>query len=84
MTEQDDMENWNYATAASRGTIARRHPYNYKAGLGAGGGHELIPGVVTGQPVSLSSEQNTRILYRRWAEFMDANSWTDLAAARDS
>ncbi len=35
MTEQDDMENWNYATAASRGTIARRHPYNYKAGLGA-------------------------------------------------
>ena len=23
MTEQDDMENWNYAHAASRGTIAR-------------------------------------------------------------
>jgi hypothetical protein len=26
MTEQDDMENWNYATAASKGTIARRFP----------------------------------------------------------
>ncbi len=36
MTEQDDMENWNYATAASRGTIARRYPYNYQASLGTG------------------------------------------------
>ena len=34
MTEQDDMENWNYAHAASRGTIARRHPYCYEKGLG--------------------------------------------------
>ena len=32
MTEQDDMENWNYAHAASRGTIARRYPYNYEQG----------------------------------------------------
>src|SRR5262249_25163958 len=28
LTEQDDMENWNYAHAASRGTIARRYPYS--------------------------------------------------------
>ena len=34
MTEQDDMENWNYAHAASRGVIARRHPYNYEQGQG--------------------------------------------------
>src|SRR5207302_204649 len=27
LTEQDDMENWNYAHAASRGTIARLAPY---------------------------------------------------------
>ena len=33
MTEQDDMENWNYAHAASRGTIARRYPYNYDQGM---------------------------------------------------
>ncbi len=84
MTEQDDMENWNYATSASRGTIARRYPYHYKAGLGVGSIHQFIPGLVTGQPVSLSSEQNTRILYRRWAEFMDASSWSELTAARDS
>ncbi len=34
MTEQDDMENWNYAHAASRGTIARRYPYTYEMGVG--------------------------------------------------
>jgi phenylpropionate dioxygenase-like ring-hydroxylating dioxygenase large terminal subunit len=84
MTEQDDMENWNYATSASRGTIARRYPYHYKAGLGVGNVHQFIPGLVTGQPVSLSSEQNTRVLYRRWAEFMDASSWSELTATRDS
>ncbi|GIT42359.1 MAG: hypothetical protein Ct9H300mP11_02950 [Chloroflexota bacterium] len=35
MTEQDDMENWNYAHNASKGTIARRTPYNYEMGIGA-------------------------------------------------
>ncbi len=79
MTEQDDMENWNYATAASSGTIARRYPYNYKAGLRASeNGSAMVPGLVTGYPVSMSSEQNTRVLYRRWAEFMDAGDWSDL------
>ena len=34
LTEQDDMENWNYAHKASRGTIARQFPYNYEMGLG--------------------------------------------------
>ena len=34
LTEQDDMENWNYAHSASRGTVARRYPYTYEQGLG--------------------------------------------------
>ena len=34
MTEQDDAENWNYATAASKGTIASRYPFNYEMGIG--------------------------------------------------
>ena len=37
MTEQDDMENWNYAHAASRGVIARRYPYTYEMGHGPRG-----------------------------------------------
>jgi hypothetical protein len=79
MTEQDDMENWNYAHAASSGTIARRRPYNYKAGLGAGGSHKIIPGVVTENPIT--SEQNPRFFYKRWAEYMDTANWEELLAA---
>jgi len=80
MTEQDDMENWNYAHAASRGTIARRRPYHYKAGLGAGGSHRVVPGVVTEQPVT--SEQNPRAFYQRWADYMDSGSWSELLSSR--
>ena len=29
MTEQDDMENWSYATNGAMGTIAKRYPFNY-------------------------------------------------------
>src|SRR5712691_5825547 len=87
MTEQDDMENWNYAHAASRGTIARRHPYSYEQGIG----HEVehyewdglrIPGTVMDITDARSSEHNLRNFYRRWAQFMDAESWDDLATWR--
>ena len=36
MTEQDDMENWNYAHTASRGVIARRYPIQLRNGRGYG------------------------------------------------
>jgi hypothetical protein len=80
MTEQDDMENWNYAHAASRGTIARKRPYHYKAGLGAGGPHATVPGIVTEEPIT--SEQNPRAFYKRWADYMDMDSWDELLAAQ--
>ncbi len=34
LTEQDDMENWNDASAASKGVIARRYPYHDEMGVG--------------------------------------------------
>ena len=47
MTEQDDMENWLYTTAASKGTIARRYPFNYQASMGAYRTNDPIPGDVS-------------------------------------
>jgi phenylpropionate dioxygenase-like ring-hydroxylating dioxygenase large terminal subunit len=74
MTEQDDMENWNYAHAASRGVIARRHPYNYEMGLGYKKTDAAYPGVATER----INEENARGFYTRWAAVMDAKSWEDL------
>jgi phenylpropionate dioxygenase-like ring-hydroxylating dioxygenase large terminal subunit len=87
LTEQDDMENWNYAHAASRGTIARRYPYNYEQGIGgAVESYEWegfrVPGSVTDITAAKSSEHNLRNLYRRWAEFMEADDWEALMSWR--
>jgi phenylpropionate dioxygenase-like ring-hydroxylating dioxygenase large terminal subunit len=87
LTEQDDMENWNYAHAASRGTIARRHPYCYLQGIGdAVEDYEWdgirIEGTVIDITERQSSEEPMRNLYRRWAQFMEADSWDELATWR--
>jgi hypothetical protein len=87
MTEQDDMENWNYAHAASRGTIARRYPYTYEMGVG----HAVeeyewdglkVPGRVIDLTKAQASEEPMRNLYRRWAQFMEADSWDELMTWR--
>jgi phenylpropionate dioxygenase-like ring-hydroxylating dioxygenase large terminal subunit len=70
MTEQDDIENWNYATAASRGTIARRYPYNYQQSLNASKMGDPVPGQVSMQ----ITEQNPRGFYRRWAEYVSGSA----------
>ena len=80
MTEQDDMENWNYASAASKGVIARRYPYNYQMGMGYEGSDVPLPGLVTPN----ITEQNQRGFYKRWAEFMDADNWEDLMTPKAS
>jgi phenylpropionate dioxygenase-like ring-hydroxylating dioxygenase large terminal subunit len=77
MTEQDDAENWNYATAASKGTIASRFPFTYEMGLNHVKPVEGLRDAWTSEWGGVS-EQNARTLYRRWAEFMDAESWADL------
>ena len=88
LTEQDDMENWNYAHSASRGVIARRHPYNYEMGMGTGTSdfedHGLkLPGLVYDSTTAKAGEQNQRAFYGRWAQFMDAPDWDHLATWRN-
>jgi len=75
MTEQDDMENWTYATEASKGVIARRLNYNYQMGLGHARPVPGLPGAVQNGPMA---EENQRIFYNRWAQFMTQPGWDGL------
>ena len=75
LTEQDDMENWNYASNASKGTIAKRHPYNYTQGLNIPKDEVL--------PINTPMEENQLGLYRFWAELMDTESWDELHENRE-
>ena len=79
MTEQDDLENWQYATKASQGPIARRHPYNYQQSIGASRLNHLVQGRVSTQ----ISEQNPRGYYRRWADYMAKKDWPALLGRDD-
>jgi phenylpropionate dioxygenase-like ring-hydroxylating dioxygenase large terminal subunit len=74
MTEQDDMENWNYATEASRGIIARRYPYNYECGLG----WEEPAGVLDAMICPSPTEANQRNYYRAYVDYMESNSWGEI------
>jgi len=79
MTEQDDMENWLYATAASRGTIARRHPFNYQQSMGAAKLNDPVPGEVSTQ----TTEHIARGYYRRWQGYMAGAGWDSLLGRDD-
>ncbi|MCX5591022.1 aromatic ring-hydroxylating oxygenase subunit alpha [Alcaligenes endophyticus] len=81
MTEQDDMENWNHATAATRGPIARRHPYNYMQSLGAV--EPVGSGPVAGNVSLQVSEENPRQFYRRWRDYMNNADWEVLLGKHD-
>jgi len=80
MTEQDDMENWNYATAGSRGPIAKRYPYNYQQSKGAVTTDGPVPGNVSLQV----SEENPRQFYRRWRDYMNGADWDTLLGRHDA
>jgi hypothetical protein len=74
MTEQDDMENWLYATAASKGTIARRYPFNYQMSMGAYRTNDPIPGDVSLQ----MTDQMARNYYRVYASYLGGAPWEEL------
>ena len=75
LTESDDMENWNYASSASSGTIARRLPYPFKAGLGYDHTDDRVPGMTLNRGIA---EENQRSRLYRWLDFMEAGSWDEL------
>lgn len=84
MTEQDDMENWLYATAASTGTIARRHQFNYQQSLGATALHPNVNGLdIRGEVATQISEHMARGFYQRWKTYMQDGSWDALLGRDD-
>jgi len=83
LTEQDDMENWNYAHKASRGTIGAA------ASLQLRDGPRPLDACVRGPRVEAAGEhqrrhggdgqrEQPRGFYRRWRQFMEAATWNDL------
>jgi hypothetical protein len=75
MFEQDDVDNWRQVTAASKSRLGRRHPQELSMGLGHAASHPDCPGVVSERYIS---ENNQRLFYQRWEEFMNAESWGDI------
>jgi phenylpropionate dioxygenase-like ring-hydroxylating dioxygenase large terminal subunit len=84
MTEQDDMENWLYATAASVGTVARRYPFNYSQSMTKA---ELDPIVHGIQLRGVVNQQETEHMalgyYKRWSQYIDGKSWDVLSGKDD-
>jgi hypothetical protein len=79
MTEQDDLENWLYATAASMGTVARRYPFNYQQSMHAARLNDPVPGEVSIE----ISEHIARGYYRRWDGYMRGADWDELLGRND-
>ena len=75
LNEQDDIDNWRQVSEASRSPVARRHSQRVSMGIGHAGAHDDFPGVVSERYIS---ESNQRHFYRRWEEFMNADSWADI------
>ena len=78
LLEQDDGENWGESTRSMRGVISKQYPINYSMGLGHG---EIIDDE-TGPPhVETSINEHAQLWhYRSWADWMAAESWSDLKA----
>ncbi len=84
MTEQDDMENWLYATRASVGTIARRYPFNYQLARNQAELHPEVNGLtVRGRVTTKMTEHMARGYYRRWRSYLDGADWDELLGQND-
>jgi 3-phenylpropionate/trans-cinnamate dioxygenase alpha subunit len=73
--EQDDMNNWIQCTASGSGWLGLKYPANVAMGIGHEGVHEDLRGKIGPSP----GELNQREFYSRWAQMMDAPSWSQIA-----
>ena len=77
--EMDDGENWEQATLANAGFVTRNQKLCYQMNPTTDGVVPLnLPGTVTKGQLN---DNNQRLFYKRYAEFMDAASWADIPMA---
>lgn len=72
--EQDDMNNFGQSTTIAKSLAAKEVPMNLQLGLGHEPSDEALPGSLGTSP----GEHNQRAFYARWAEVMDAPSWSQI------
>ncbi len=82
LIEQDDSENWDQSTRGATGIVSRRFPLHY--GMGLGHGEYVEEDGVLPRLETKANEHTQRWFYRGWAEWMAAESWTDLKANHSS
>ena len=73
--EEEDQNNFMDCTRTAKSLMGRQFMQNLQLGLGHEEKDERIPGHATRGP----NEANQRAFYRRWAEIMDAPSWSDIS-----
>ena len=76
MQEADDADNWNQCVQASRSLVGRRYQQILSMGVGRTEDTDVLPGY---QSPHNTNEDRQRELYRRWQEFMSAESWADIS-----
>lgn len=74
MFEMDDCANMERITTTLHGTLGRHQYSDYTMGQGLEARHEIYPGLVEKR----ISDNGFRGYYRRWAEYMQANSAKDI------
>jgi phenylpropionate dioxygenase-like ring-hydroxylating dioxygenase large terminal subunit len=75
MFEQDDVDNWRQVTESSTSRFARHLPQDLSMGVGHASSHPAYPGMVSERYIS---ENNQRLFYQRWEQFMNAGSWAEI------
>ncbi len=70
---QDDTENFEQATEATRGVVGQRLDFHYGLGLAAGSDDGEILDGYPGRAGPFFSEIGQRAFYRRWAELVDGS-----------
>ena len=73
--EQDDGDNFDQSGKSGLSRIARKYPANVQMGLG----HEFTSEAAPGLMGAATSESNQRGFYKRWAEVMEAPSWSQIS-----